>query len=101
MKNTDRITAMEARLNSAEAALRELLRALDAFDALQSDIDELSRYLGSEEWFSDCEAWDRGELPKGLRCGVLSQDSIYDLLSERRELAESMRGAADKILGQR
>lgn len=40
----------------------------------------LEAYYTSGEWREDYEADERGELPPGLKRGVLSQDALYDLL---------------------
>jgi hypothetical protein len=45
----------------------EILRLLDA-------------YYTSGQWREDYEADERGELPPDLKRGVLSQDTLYDLL---------------------
>lgn len=40
----------------------------------------LEEYYTSGRWREDYEADERGELPPGLKRGVLSQDGLYDLL---------------------
>ena len=45
-------------------------------------IQELKIYYESGLWLSDYEADERGELPVGLKRGVLSQDGLYNLLCE-------------------
>lgn len=42
----------------------------------------LDAYYTSGEWRDDYEADERGELPPGMKRGVLSQDGLYDLLEE-------------------
>ncbi len=42
----------------------------------------LEDYLRSGQWLQDYEADERGELPPGLKRGVLAQDALYDLLEE-------------------
>ena len=42
----------------------------------------LEAYYTSGAWREDYEADERGELPSGLKRGVLSQDALYDLLAE-------------------
>lgn len=44
----------------------------------------LNDYYTSGEWREDYEADERGELPPDMKRGVLSQDALYDLLSEVR-----------------
>lgn len=87
MHDIKRIAEAEARLNSAVKALSEFSTALEAFLAAQADIDALSAYLGSAEWYADLDADEKGLLPAELRRGVLSEDGIYNLLFENSSLA--------------
>ena len=41
---------------------------------------ELVDYYESGQWLKDYEADERGELPRDLKRGVLSQDSLWELL---------------------
>jgi len=42
----------------------------------------LEAYYTSGAWQEDYEADERGELPPDLKRGVLSQDALYNLLSD-------------------
>ena len=42
-------------------------------------------YYESGQWLKDYEADERGELPRNLTRGVLSQDGLWDLISELSE----------------
>lgn len=44
--------------------------------------------MESGQWLLDYEAEERGELPKNLKRGVLSQDALYNLLEEIRQKKE-------------
>ena len=44
----------------------------------------LEYYLGGR-WLLDYQADERGELPKTLKRGVLSQDGLWNLLPENSE----------------
>ena len=48
-------------------------------------VADLTTYYTSGEWLEDYEADERGELPPNLKRGVLSQDSLYDLLERVKE----------------
>lgn len=52
---------------------------------VQKMIKELNEYIENGLWLEDFECDERGELPKDLRRGVLSQDGLYDLLTEIRK----------------
>ena len=41
---------------------------------------ELVEYYESGQWLRDYEADERGELPRDLKRGVLSQDGLWNLL---------------------
>ena len=98
MEHISEITRMEHHLNDASAALADFAAALEKLQAAQIWIHELERYYGSEEWHRHRSADDHGELPAGLPRGVLSEDAIYDLLSDNHELAIQMLETAAQIL---
>lgn len=43
---------------------------------------ELLQYYLGGQWLRDYEADERGELPKDLKRGVLSEDGVWNLLNE-------------------
>ena len=43
---------------------------------------ELIAYYESGRWLKDYEADERGELPRNLKRGVLSQDGLWELLQK-------------------
>ena len=45
----------------------------------------LTAYYEGGQWLEDYLSDERGELPAGLKRGVLSQDGVYDLLSRLEE----------------
>ena len=66
----------------------ETLRTKENADRLQCLISELEAYYTSDEWKQDFAADEAGLLPKGLKRGVLSEDGIYNLLEEYKEVSE-------------
>lgn len=81
-----RIRKMERHLNRASAALKRLSSALDKYDEAKEDIAVLSAYYASNDWKQDFADDEAGRLPKNLKRGVLSEDGIWNLLEEHREL---------------
>ena len=73
-------------MERAAKAVMELSAALDNYEAVQDDIAALEQYYGSEEWKQDYAADEAGLLPADLKRGVLSEDGIWNLLSDVREL---------------
>lgn len=98
MTQIERIERMESILDKSTGAISELAAAIEKYSALIGNITELSKYYGSAEWFSDVGDSNNGKLPKDLKCGVLSEDAVYDLLTDNRTLAITMLEVATKIL---
>ena len=86
-----RIRKMERHLNRASAALKRLSSALDKYEEAKADIAALASYYGSNDWKQDFADDEAGRLPKNLKRGVLSEDGIWNLLEEHRELQERMK----------
>ena len=70
----------------ASEAVTELSAALEKYQAAQEAIATLSAYYGSNEWKQDFSDDEADLLPAGLKRGVLSEDGIWNLLAEVREL---------------
>ena len=65
--------------------LAENLRTRGLYSAsktLQDKLNELKSYYQNGLWLQDYESDERGELPRGLKRGVLSQDALYNFLSD-------------------
>jgi len=82
---------MEKRFDTALQAVERLSAALDEYIAVQGDIAELERYYHSSEWRKDFAADEAGLLPADMKRGVLSEDGIWNLLDDNRELIRMMR----------
>ena len=89
-KLLSRVKRMEKSYDKVSAAATELASALDAFDRLQADIRRLEKYQSSGQWLRDYEADERGEIPSGTKRGVLSEDGLYNLLSDIDALRERL-----------
>ena len=81
-----RIQQMEQHLDRASEAVMQLSAALENYQEAQEAIKALSDYYGSEKWKSDFEADEAGLLPRELRRGVLSEDAIWNVLTDSRDL---------------
>ena len=96
MKQTERIKQMEQCLEKASVAVMQLSEALDKYIESQDAIATLGKYYGSEEWKTDFAADEAGQLPKDLKRGVLSEDGIWNLLSDSGELNNRLRAFIDQ-----
>jgi len=91
MEQIKRISEMEFRLDRASAAVMELSAALDRYEDAQEAIASLEAYYGSDEWRKDFADDEAGRLPKDLKRGVLSEDAVWNLLSDNRDLKARIR----------
>lgn len=86
----ERIKEMESCLDETGAAIRELSQALSRYEEIRDKYCKLEEYYGSAEWKEDFKADEEGKLPHDLKRGVLSEDAIYDLIDEHRELVNRL-----------
>ena len=93
-KELDRSAQMESNLNKVTALTAKLKEQLDAMKASESHAKALFSYYGSEDWHADRDM----ELPEGLKAGVLSEDSVYDAITDLRDAAFDMLELGTDIL---
>ena len=78
-------------MSRASAALIELSAALDKLEAEKEDLAQLGDYYGSELWKKDFDDDRAGLLPSDLKRGVLSEDGLWNLLEDYRDLKERLK----------
>ncbi len=83
---TKRVAQMEAAYGKARKAVDSLLRELDSFEEVQQELTLLRSYQESGQWLRDFEADERGEIPKDVPRGVLSEDGLDTLLEDAEYL---------------
>ena len=90
----ERIARMESHLDEVAALTTRLQEQLNAMKAAESHAKELFSYYGSEDWHADRDI----ELPDGFKAGVLSEDSVYDAITDLRDAAFDMPELGTDIL---
>ena len=95
--NVERITEMEGYLNDCTKATSELKSQLSRMEELRQPMIKLFSYYGSADWYEDRD----GELPKDVPAGVLSEDAVYDQITQVRDAAFRMLELATDILKNR
>ena len=80
----ERIKWMEQRFNKALAAIKD--GSTNSLKTIKEDIAKLSKYYSSELWKIDFAAEEAGNLPPDLKRGVLSEDGIWNLLADYRDI---------------
>ena len=95
--NIERIEEMEKNLDECNEAVRDMQAQVERMREIRERMTALFRYYGSEAWYEDRE----GELPEGVKAGVLSEDSVYDAITAVREAAFGMLEQGTDILKNR
>lgn len=98
MEQIERIKQMERCLDQASVAVMELSAALEKYAASQEAIRTLHAYYGSDDWRKDLEDDEAGRLPKDLKRGVLSEDGIWNVLADSRQLNIQMLETVTEVL---
>ena len=81
-RRIERIRRYEDYYQQLKNAVAKLDQDYENFTELQTKAKELEMYYSDGSWMQDYAADEAGELPPDLKRGVLSQDGLYDLLSE-------------------
>lgn len=89
-KNTtiERIQRMEQCFDQLQEAVQRDPTAIAHDPMLQKLLSELLDYYEGGQWLRDYELDERGGLPVGLKRGVLSQDAVFDFLTEIVDIRE-------------
>ncbi len=77
----NRVSMMEYRYDKVRRVLDELEKAVARYEDAKEEIKVLEEYMESGQWLRDFEADEAGEIPAGVKRGVLSEDALYDLLT--------------------
>ena len=84
----ERIRLMEFYYDTLWAAVTAVPHALHEDGPLSDMLKNLVDYYDNGQWRADYERDECGELPPDLKRGVLSEDGVYDLLSEIQNIEE-------------
>ena len=87
MTDIQRIAHYEQLLDRVTKAAGELEAALEKFRSVQDDAAALAAYYESGDWRRDFEDDEAGRLPPDLKRGVLSEDAVYNALSDNDRLS--------------
>ena len=90
----DRISKNEERLDNITLSINELKQALYNFKSNKKDINLLNKYYGSKNWFKDKELYENEKTPK-IKAGVLSEDAVWNILEEVKELINDMKSVIE------
>ena len=80
-KDIELIQQMENKYDNFMPALTNLIDSVEKFNSIYNNYIELNNFYGSEKWF---EYMEIEKIP--VKCGVLSEDQLYDMIGEHNEL---------------
>ncbi len=98
MNQVENIKQMEQILDEHSKCIEDLQKALGKFDKSQKEFDKLKEYYGSEQFMQDYEDSNEDKLPDDLKCGVLSEDAVFDLIGDNFHTAVEMLEIATEII---
>ena len=84
-----RIEDNEKRLNKLNSIVRDLDKSLMEFKDNINEYKLLNKYYGSKRWFKDKNDFEKGKI-KNIKAGVLSEDAIWNLDEDIRDIIKEM-----------
>ncbi len=88
-----RVETMEEYFDLTNDNIKEFKKTIKLFKKNKNKIYELSKYYGSNDWYTDRENFDNS-----IKAGVLSEDLPYDTLVELHSLAIDLISLGTDIL---
>lgn len=86
-RRIQRVREMETALNEWADLGNQGEALLEAMTAKLPSLERLVSYYSSPDWMSDSEDSNEGRFPEDLPQGVLSEDAVFDLLTQLYGLA--------------
>ena len=84
----ERVKEKEDKLNKLLKIINKLEKDIDTLSCYQNDLIDINNYYGSNDYYIDLEAYDKGLITTS--CGVLSEDTIWNMLEKLREEKERL-----------
>lgn len=81
MNQIERISLMEEKADRVRNALDQLRDAAELYKEILPDVKDLERYYETV-WRDDFEDDEKGKFPPELKRGILSEDALYNLLTD-------------------
>lgn len=81
-----RVRVMELYLDTIQNAMMIDPELVKQDENIKNMFRDLINYYENGQWLEDFMADERGELPSNLKRGVLSEDAVYNLISDVENL---------------
>ena len=92
------IVELEAIYDKQEDLVEKINDLLDQLEESRDGYNKLKEYYHSDQFLDEYIKSNIGEIPEDIKCGILSEDSIYNLIGDNYYLAIRMIDLASKIL---
>lgn len=96
MMQIKRIEEMEKSLDISIKIIKQFEESLKEYKKVQRHIKKISKYYGSKEWYKDFD--DYNDKKANIKAGVLSEDGIYNVIMENKEIGKELNKLSKKIL---
>ena len=94
-KKFEHITEMEKIYDRIIQMQRAFENVAEEYKQIQADVKRLEAYCTGPQWKADFEMDERGEIPRDIKRGVLSEDGIYDVLERNKEIMDMLGSALE------
>lgn len=81
--------------------LEKINKILDELEENREDFDKLVEYYYSEQFQKDYDDSNQGKIDSSINQGILTEDSIYDLMGDDYYLALRFLDLANKMIQQK
>lgn len=97
MMRIKRIDEMEKCLDTSIEKIKQFKEALKEYKKVQKQIKKISKYYGSKEWYKDFDDYNDKKI-SNIKAGVLSEDGIYNVIMENKEIGKELNKLSKEIL---
>ncbi len=87
-----RVKKMTQLYRQSRQATDGLLEALEQYRAAEEGYQQLAEYYFGPQWLADVDADRAGLLPQELNRGILTEDTLWDLVTDRQRLRQVLAG---------
>jgi len=95
-KKFEHITEMEKIYDRVIQMQRAFDNVAEEYKQIQADVKRLEAYYTGLQWKADFEMDERGEIPRDIKRGVLSEDGINDVLERNKEIMDMLGNASEE-----
>lgn len=98
VKKFKHISEFENILDEQNELLEKVNKILEKIKSSQKEYKKLMKYYYSKQREADLQAHEKGEVPSELKRSVLSEDAIYNLITDYQQTAVEMLEVATTMI---